>query len=60
MIAQKIVDTKQPKQPEGAFVALPDFSAAAFRTFSHTDISFKNPYGQDANPPSGPNEVSGI
>jgi hypothetical protein len=48
MIAQKVVDTKQPKQPESAFVTLPDLIAAAFRTFSHTDISFKNTNRQNS------------
>jgi hypothetical protein len=33
MIAQKIVDAKQPQQPVGAFVTLPDSLASASRTF---------------------------
>ena len=38
MIAQKVVDAKQPEQPGRAFVTLPDSIAAAFRTFSHKHI----------------------
>jgi hypothetical protein len=40
MIAQKVVDAKQPQQPVGAFVTLPDSMATAFRTFSpkHTPL----------------------
>jgi hypothetical protein len=60
MIAQKVVDTKQPKQPESAFVTLPDLVAAAFRTFSHTDISFKKYPPTKCKPPSGANEPSGV
>jgi hypothetical protein len=41
MIAQKVVDAKQPKHPICAFVTLPDSIAAAFRTFSHKNIPLK-------------------
>jgi hypothetical protein len=33
MIAQKIADAKQPQQPVGALVTLPDSLATASRTF---------------------------
>ena len=38
MIAQKVVDAKQPEQPGCAFVTLPDPVAAASRTFSRKHI----------------------
>jgi hypothetical protein len=41
MIAQKVVDAKQPEQPECALVTLPDSIAAAFRTSSHNRIALK-------------------
>jgi len=41
MIAQKVVDAKQPEQPICALVTLPDSIAAAFRTSSHKHIPLK-------------------
>jgi hypothetical protein len=59
MIAQKIVDAKQPQQPGGAFVTLPDSIAAAFRTSSHKhiplEISTKKP-----DQPKGANRLCGL
>ena|SRR5882724_2667919 len=58
MIAQKVVDAKQPQQPRGAFVTLPDSLAAALRTFSREHIPLKlSP--KKADRPKGSNEGFG-
>ncbi len=46
MIAQKIVDAKQPPQPVGALVALTDSLATASRTFFIEHIRFNPPQGK--------------
>jgi hypothetical protein len=58
MIAQKVVDAKQPEPPIGALVTLPDSIAAAFRTFSHKHLPLEfSP--KKADQPKGINKAFG-